>query len=1147
MKWLRRTLIGLLAFGMVAVAVVGAAAWLLGSEAGAGWLVARLLARTGPALGIERVSGSLLGGLVLEGVELRLERDELDFARLSLAWDPLAALSGTIAFSAARVSPVVYRRLPSSGGAGRAAVLELPFPIRLDEAAAESLRLEAGGETLELGATRFAAHFAERRLELERVTTSSRGVALGGRGELAFGTPVSLRAEVDWSGRIAEADAAGRLTVGGDWPVLIVQHELAAPFRAVAGGELRFDGVPRFDLAIEWQDLAAPGLSRFSSPSGRLSLEGAVDAYAFEGRGTLDIDGRTAELAVRGTGEAALLVFETLTLDARRTGGVADAGGLTASGELALDTLAADLEIAARRFDPSWWLAGWPGRFDGTAVLRGSIEPTPTARLESVALAGELRGYTLAASGALEWTAPDRWVFEGFRVQSGASVVVLAGSLDRAALRLDVDAEVADLDWLVPGVSGRLAADLSLDGSWQEPRGRGSLEARALGYRGSSIGRLEIDGELGLAPDTPLALIIEADAVTRGPLTVDSVRAELAGTTADHRVSGEARAEDWRATLAARGGREGDRWRGTVERVAIDQMLLGDWRLTEAARAAVGRRSLSLETSCLLHESGARACAELRLEGRADDRLVISAQNFELETLQPLLPQQLKLSGVYQLSASLVDLTGEPNGAIAISSETTRIDVASTLEAAYTTELDDVRASATLQGGRLDLRGSVRGSAGGRVDLRARIDEVGAEDSTIGGALEVDWPDLGFLTLLSPDVGQVGGMLSADLEVAGTVNAPELEGRAVWRDGTVAVPAWGLVLEQVEASALTADGRALAFDGTGRVGDGQVRLAGTTELEPSEGWPTRLTLRGESIRAVQRPNAEIFVSPDLQVQARLPDVRVTGTVNVPRAEVGLSELPAQAIAPSPDAVVHGIEAREEFRPLRLQADILLALGDDVHYSGLNLMTDVTGELRLIRDSTRTINATGTLTLAGTYNAYGQTLQLERGQLLFSGPLDDPGLDVRAVRTIDETRVGVELIGTVKAPRTRVFSDPAMSEADALSYLLLGRPLTGTGGEETATLQTAAISMGLQQALPVVQRIGQSLGLDEFTVQTTDTDAGALMAGKYLSPRVYIRYSYGLFNRIGGLLLRFRVNERLSIETRSGDEKSMDLLYTVEKD
>jgi translocation and assembly module TamB len=126
----------------------------------------------------------------------------------------------------------------------------------------------------------------------------------------------------------------------------------------------------------------------------------------------------------------------------------------------------------------------------------------------------------------------------------------------------------------------------------------------------------------------------------------------------------------------------------------------------------------------------------------------------------------------------------------------------------------------------------------------------------------------------------------------------------------------------------------------------------------------------------------------------------------------------------------------------------------------------------------------------------------------------------------------------------------MSEVDALSYLLFGRPATdssGTGEAETASLQTAALSLGLQQALPAFQRFGTTLGLDELSVQTTATDAGELMAGKYLHPNVYIRYSYGLFNRIGGLLLRFKVNDRFSIETRSGEHKSMDLLYTVEKD
>jgi translocation and assembly module TamB len=464
--------------------------------------------------------------------------------------------------------------------------------------------------------------------------------------------------------------------------------------------------------------------------------------------------------------------------------------------------------------------------------------------------------------------------------------------------------------------------------------------------------------------------------------------------------------------------------------------------------------------------------------------------------------------------------------------------------------LEGLTIGATLAAGELEIAASVRSREGdGRVSFETRIADVRAEDSPISGRLDVFWGDLGFLSLVTPDVGEIAGTVEADLLIAGTVAEPEVQGGARWNDGRVAVPQWGLTIERIAAQADSRDGSALGFRASGWVDDDELVLTGSTTLDPRAGWPTRLALRGESVRAVQLPNVEIYVSPDLAVSAALPNVHVTGTVHIPRARIELSQLPETAVAPSPDAVVHGSEEEvAEFRTLRLTSDLLVTLGDAVQYLGLNLDTMVSGQLRLRRDETRATMATGSLMLAGTYSAYGQTLQLERGQLLFNGPLDDPALDVRAVRTIEEIRAGVELAGTVRAPRTRVFSDPVMSEADALSYLLLGRPVTGTGDdEETATLQTAALAMGLQQALPVVQRIGQSLGLDEFTVQSTDTDAGALMAGKYLSPRVFIRYSYGLFNRIGGLLLRFRVNERLSIETRSGDQKSMDLLYTVEKD
>ena len=186
-------------------------------------------------------------------------------------------------------------------------------------------------------------------------------------------------------------------------------------------------------------------------------------------------------------------------------------------------------------------------------------------------------------------------------------------------------------------------------------------------------------------------------------------------------------------------------------------------------------------------------------------------------------------------------------------------------------------------------------------------------------------------------------------------------------------------------------------------------------------------------------------------------------------------------------------------------------------------------------------------MLGEYRAYGQSLMLDRGELLFAGPLDNPGLDVRAVRVIDPITVGVQLAGTVSAPTTQIFSSPAMAEADALSYLILGRPLSASDDAETASLEGAALSMGLRQALPAIQRVGQTIGLDELTVRTTTADTGELMAGKQISPRVYIRYTYGLFNRIGGLLMQLRLTDRFSLETRSGDYRSMDLIYTVERE
>jgi len=1149
-RWLKRSALALVVLIFIGLAGVAAVFWAVGTESGTTWLVRRLVAAA-PQLSIESIRGSLLGGVRLEGVRMRTARDELDIDALTLEWNAPALLTGVLAFRHADATRTAYRRVPDVPGGGGGPP-KLPWPLRIDEGSVAELSLTIQGTTLTfMSNTLSDSTYYDARLALTDVAGTWGDTALTADATIDLTDDIELEVAGNWSGPVAGVAASGTLELSGTWPNLTVRHELATPFAATTTGTL-VAGPFSVDVVNEWQNLAWPSVVGVASPNGRLALTGSLDDYRYEGAGAVDVLDRDASFTVAGTGQRLLLALEQLELVPAAPG----RGSLVGTGRVDLEGRDTSLDVTARGFDPTWIVAAWPGRLDGTAQLRAGLDPEPNVTLAGVALRGDLRGYPVTLGGAATLTGTDRYRLDMLRLDSGSNRVVLTGSLDRERLDLVVDAKLDQIDLLVPDVDGALTAAVTVDGTWREPRGNGQITLSNAAYAGIALERLDLRGTAGLAANAPVALTLSAAGIARGPVNVRTLDATVNGTAAAHEARVELTAEDVDAMATASGGLVAGTWRGMLDDLEIDERVLGPWRLESPSLISLGRGAVTVATTCLRHVSNARWCSALDMQGRPEDSLVVSGQNFDLATLKPLLPQELELAGVYQISGSLFDLMGNPRGALAVSGGTTRASATFGEERAFATELDLVQAGMTLTDGRLELTATVRRALGGSADVNAKIEDVRARDSRVDGALHIQWPDVGFLVLLSPELEQVAGAVAVDLDFGGTVSEPTVDGRAIFSNGRLDIPRWGLVVEGIEATATSGDGRSLAIDATGRAGDGVLTLAGTTELDPSAGWPTKLTLRGDTVRVVQLPDAEIFASPDLNVNVSLPVVEVTGRVHIPRAAIALGVLPAQAVTTSPDAVVHGREATVRARPIQLRTAIELTLGDNVHYQALNLDTTVTGELRLALEPNASANATGTLRLAGTYDAYGQKLDLDRGQLLFSGPLDNPGLDVRALRRLERTsfasgatEVGVELTGTLREPRTRLFSTPAMSENDALSYLVFGRPASGSNsglGTDAATLQNAALTLGLQQALPL-QRIGNTLGLDELTVASTDTDAGALMAGKYLSPRVFIRYSYGLFNRIGGLLLRFNVNDRLSIETRSGDQTSMDLFYTIEKE
>jgi len=218
---------------------------------------------------------------------------------------------------------------------------------------------------------------------------------------------------------------------------------------------------------------------------------------------------------------------------------------------------------------------------------------------------------------------------------------------------------------------------------------------------------------------------------------------------------------------------------------------------------------------------------------------------------------------------------------------------------------------------------------------------------------------------------------------------------------------------------------------------------------------------------------------------------------------------------------------------------------------LGLDADVGGELRVRLNADQPPRLDGRIFLAeGRYAAYGQKLNIERGNLIYAGPIDNPTLDIRAARTINdanaELTAGVMVSGPAAAPEISIFTDPATSQTDALSYLLLGRAAGDTSGAEGAALSQAALAIGMSQSSPLTTRIATGLGLDELSVGGDDVDTAELVAGKQLNDRLYIRYSYGVFSNLGAILLRYRLSRRLALEAGSSDVQSIDVLYTIEK-
>ena len=125
----------------------------------------------------------------------------------------------------------------------------------------------------------------------------------------------------------------------------------------------------------------------------------------------------------------------------------------------------------------------------------------------------------------------------------------------------------------------------------------------------------------------------------------------------------------------------------------------------------------------------------------------------------------------------------------------------------------------------------------------------------------------------------------------------------------------------------------------------------------------------------------------------------------------------------------------------------------------------------------------------------------------------------------------------------MFSNPSMSQSEAMSYIMFGRPLQQGNTSEQNRMSDAATSLGGDM---LAQSLGAKVGLEAGIEQGSDPNDAALVAGTYLSPHLFVAYGVGLFERVNIFRVRYEFNRRWSVQAESSQESSADLFFTFER-
>lgn len=1134
--------------------------------------------------------GTLLGPMQLRGLRYHDDQVNVAIQQLDLSWQGLHLLWGHLVITQLSLKGVgvdVHAR--SSAKSPSVKNIILPIAIEVRQAILDMLTIKtapaAAPVTIDQIRLRGNAHAQTIAIQQFDITGYQTRAHIAGNINLRENFPLKLT--IEFASQVnATHSLHGSGVLEGDLRNLRLSQKLSglidAKLQAAAKDiltNLHWQGkadVSRFnlhDVVAQAPSVAMQGTLRANGDLkavraqsqlhvdakqiGRATLQVKADSnlvlsdYRFQADGDFtSVELPPAKLNMQGNGNYKQINITRLLIHAL-DGDIQGHARVTWQPQLLVNA-----DVAVQQIHSGSLFKDWPGTFSGQL----SLQSEPTAKHYPLQftlreLNGDLRGYPLQGEVKGSWV-DKSLMLDALQLNIGETNLTAHGKL---AQQWDVifRAHSPRLRELLPSLKGELDLNGRLSGTAAAPRLTLNGEAKQLVYEETQIEGVSVKLDLGLASRAAAQIDLQAINVQSRAGHWDTLQLRTTGTNAAHTITLDAanQAASWHTQL--RGKFEPWRWSGTLDQFHFNHPPFGDWRLQQAVTLALAKNQFKLSRLCLVQDS-----AHLCMQGQwnhSRHEALLEGKALPLQVLAPWLPKNLQLTGALDMQADVHMTTrGTLQAKLAVHSPAKSI-VLNFPEIKEQLILGESTLNAELNKQGLHAVLHLPLLAGGGIQGDASLPGWSAQHGLprtqpLLVNLQLNQIPAEVVSRFIPQVASAKGYLQADMHMKGSLGQPRLRGVATWQQGSILVPVLGLTVHDIRADIKSARPNTLQYQVQARSGNGDVQLNGQTRLAPDRGWPTTMTLTSNNLEVSNIPQAHILLDSRLTLTAQGDVVNIDGDITVPTARLQPHTLPEGATPLSPDVI---IIRKEQPATARLRwlvtTHLRMQLGDNVDFNGFGIRGKLRGKLLLTDAPGKLVMGQGEVSIIdGIYRMRGQDLTIRRGRLVFTNTfIDDPALDVEAVRTIETVTAGVRLKGTLKQPQLSVFSEPTMPESEVLAYLILGHSLSQSTQAEGQSVSKSAAALSFVAGDYLQKGIGGRLGLDELRVDVNQaTQNTSLVMGKYLSPKLYLRYYSGIAESSRLVQLQYQLSKRVQIQTESGYQGTQsitggDIFFTVE--